>query len=259
MIEYVLLHDGTLDGIFTAIYDGFALKKSVYKDKYDDNIAVASKNNYEAHLFCNYIEVATDSTKAAKTVEYIVKKLGMAGYDMAMGVACHFSEEAGEVLFAFLVRGFKVGKGIINKLTDKWVMRAFELSRKTYNESHLMREFIRFSDMRGRLYAKIEPKCNILHMMCNHFADRFPGENWVIYDATHKIAAVHPCYKGWFLMDDLDVDFDRIDEMAHDEYVDLWKLFVDTIAIEERRNEKCQNNHLPKWYRKNMTEWNRRE
>ena len=51
----------------------------------------------------------------------------------------------------------------------------------------------------------------------------------------------------------------EFDKMAHDEYVDLWKLFVDTIAIEERRNEKCQNNHLPKWYRKNMTEWNRRE
>ena len=75
MIEYVLLHDGTLDGIFTAIYDGFALKKSVYKEDYDDNIAVASKNNYETHLFCDYIEVATDSIKAAKTVDYIVKKL----------------------------------------------------------------------------------------------------------------------------------------------------------------------------------------
>ena len=255
MVDTCFLHDGTMDGIYTAVYDGFVLKKSKYGDEYDDNIAIACKDNYVPRLFCDYIDVETDEEKAAKTVYHIVKVMGMAAYDMAMGVACHFSEDAGEVLFGFLVRGFKVGRGITNKLTDEYVIKAFELSRKTYNESHLMREFLRFTDVHGQLYAKIEPKCNIVHMMCNHFADRFPGENWIIYDSVHHVVAVHPKYKGWFLTDDTDADFDRIDRMAEDEYVDLWKLFVDTIAIEERRNEKCQNNHMPKWYRKNMTEW----
>ena len=69
------------------------------------------------------------------------------------------------------------------------------------------------------------------------------------------MAAVHPKYSEWFFTDDTDTDFDRIEAMSRDEYVDLWKLFVDTIAIEQRKNERCQNNHLPKWYRKNMTEW----
>lgn len=255
MVDTCFLHDGTMDGIYTAVYDGFVLKKSKYGDEYDDNIAIACKDNYVPRLFCDYIEVETDEEKAAKTVNHIVKVMGMAAYDMAMGVACHFSEDAGEVLFGFLVRGFKVGKGVTNMLTDEYVIKAFELSRKTYNESHLMREFLRFTDVNGQLYAKIEPKCNIVHMMCNHFADRFPRENWIIYDSVHHVVAVHPKYKSWFLTDDRDVDFDRIDKMAEDEYVDLWKLFVDTIAIEERRNEKCQNNHMPKWYRKNMTEW----
>ena len=255
MIENVLLHDGTLDGIFTAVYDGFVLKKSMYGDGYKDNIAVACKYNYVPSLFCNYIEVETDEDKAGKTVNHIVKVMGIDAYDTAMGVACHFSEDAGEVLFGFLVRGFKVGKGITAMFTDKYVMRAFELSRKVHNESHLMREFLRFTDVGGKLYAKIEPKCNIVHMMCNHFADRFPGENWLIYDSVHHVVAVHPKYQKWFLTDDAGVDYEMIDKVAQDGYVDLWKLFVDTIAIEERRNERCQNNHMPKWYRKNMTEW----
>lgn len=255
MIENVLLHDGTLDGIFTAVYDGFVLKKSMYGDGYKDNIAVACKYNYVPSLFCNYIEVETDEDKAGKTVNHIVKVMGIDAYDTAMGVACHFSEDAGEVLFGFLVRGFKVGKGITAMFTDKYVMRAFELSRKVYNESHLMREFLRFTDVGGKLYAKIEPKCNIVHMMCNHFADRFPGENWIIYDSVHHVVAVHPKYQKWFLTDDVGVDYEKIDKATQDGYVDLWKLFVDTIAIEERRNERCQNNHMPKWYRKNMTEW----
>lgn len=256
MINTVLLHDGSLDGIFTAVYDGFVLKNERYRDCYDDNIGIADINNYEPQLFREYIEVETDSNKAAKTVDAMLKKIGKAGYELAFGVACHFSEEAGEVLFGYLVRGFKVGRKVVEMLTDSYVERAFELSRKTYNEAHYFREFVRFSDVRGRLYSKIEPKCYVLPMICNHFSDRFPAENWIIYDAVHHVAAVHPKYSEWFFTDDTDTDFDRIEAMSRDEYVDLWKLFVDTIAIEQRKNERCQNNHLPKWYRKNMTEWN---
>ncbi|MBQ6815236.1 MAG: TIGR03915 family putative DNA repair protein [Lachnospiraceae bacterium] len=255
MINTVLLHDGTLDGIFTAVYNGFVLKNIKYKNNYEDNISIADIHTYEPHFFREYIEVETDRDKAYKTVDSIVKKIGISGYDVAMGVACHFSPDAGEILFGFLVRGFKIGKGVVNMLTDSYVEKAFALSRKTYNESHLFREFVRFTDVKGRLYSKIEPKCNILHMICRHFAERFPAENWIIYDAVHHIAAVHPSFGQWFLTDDEGADFDRIDSMPHDEYVDMWKLFVDTIAIEERKNERCQNNHLPKWYRKNMTEW----
>lgn len=255
MINVVILHDGTLDGIFTAVYDGFVLKNKRYKECYEDNIAIADIHNYEPQFFREYITVETDSGKASKTVRSIVNKMGYRSYDIALGVACHFSAEAGEILFGYLVRGFKTGKGIVNMLSDSYVMRAFELSRKTYNESNYFKEFVRFSDVRGRLYSKIEPKCYVLPLMCSHFADRFPAENWIIYDAVHHIAAVHPAYGEWFLTDDMGTDFNRIEEMSHDEYVDLWKLFVDTIAIEQRKNEQCQNTHLPKWYRKNMTEW----
>lgn len=255
MIETVLLYDGTLDGMFTAVYEGFVIKNSKYKDSYTDQISIENIQTYEQQFFIEYITIITDSDKARKTVDSIVRKIGYTAYDMAMKVACNYRSDAGEVLFGYLVRGFKVGKGVVDMLTDHYVERAFELSRKTQNEAHLFREFVRFSDVRGRLYAKIEPKCNILHMIGGHFADRFPGENWIIYDGVHHVAAVHPAYSQWFMTDDVDADFDRIEAMAEDKYVDLWKLFVDTIAIEQRKNERCQNNHLPKWYRKNMTEW----
>ena len=102
MINTVLLYDGSLDGIFTAVYDGFVLKNERYRDCYDDNIGIADINNYEPQLFREYIEVETDSNKAAKTVDAMLKKIGKAGYELAFGVACHFSEEAGEVLFGYL-------------------------------------------------------------------------------------------------------------------------------------------------------------
>lgn len=255
MIEIVLLHDGSLDGIFTAIYDGFDIRNSKYKDNYIDQISIENMYNYEQQFFREYIPVKTDSSKARKTVDSIVRKMGYAAYDVAIAVACNYSQDAGEVLFGYLVKGFKIGKGVVDMLTDPYVERAFELSRKTHNEAHLFLEFVRFTDIRGRLYARIEPKCNILHMICENFADRFPAENWLIHDPVHHVVAVHPAYKSWFLTDDAGVDVDRMEVMVSDKYVDLWKLFVDTIAIEQRKNEKCQNNHMPKWYRKNMTEW----
>ena len=54
--------------------------------------------------------------------------------------------------------------------------------------------------------------------------------------------------------EELDRVIDQID--IDDDYEELWKVFFDAIAIEERRNEKCQMSHVPKWYRKHMNEFN---
>ena len=42
---------------------------------------------------------------------------------------------------------------------------------------------------------------------------------------------------------------------TEDEYRELWKVFFNTIGIESRYNPKCQQNHMPEWYRRNMTEF----
>ena len=51
-------------------------------------------------------------------------------------------------------------------------------------------------------------------------------------------------------------DMEKLTEhmQKNDEYRQLWQIFFDTIGIEARKNPKCQQNHMPKWYRKYMTE-----
>ena len=44
-------------------------------------------------------------------------------------------------------------------------------------------------------------------------------------------------------------------EPSGDVYAELWKTFFASIAIEERRNPKCQRNMLPLRYRKYITEF----
>lgn len=44
-------------------------------------------------------------------------------------------------------------------------------------------EFIRFRELEnGILFSEITPKAQILTCVADHFEDRFPLENWIIYD-----------------------------------------------------------------------------
>ena len=51
-------------------------------------------------------------------------------------------------------------------------------------------------------------------------------------------------------------DEERIIRYSREEkkYAGLWKNFVDSIAIRERENPRCQMNFMPKRYWKHMTE-----
>ncbi|MBR3645908.1 MAG: DUF4130 domain-containing protein, partial [Lachnospiraceae bacterium] len=78
--------------------------------------------------------------------------------------------------------------------------------------------------------------------------------NWAIYDDVRQKALVHRRGSSSIVVSGTDLDSSLGQIAVRDDYEELWKVFFETIGIEARKNEKCQNNHLPKWYRKNMTE-----
>ena len=78
----------------------------------------------------------------------------------------------------------------------------------------------------------------------------------MIIDDVHKEAVIHPKDEDYYIQDLSDDDFMRLAETeeVNDEFTDLWKTFFDTIAIEERKNEKLQRNMFPLWTRKHVVE-----
>ena len=82
----------------------------------------------------------------------------------------------------------------------------------------------------------------------------FLTRTWIIYDQRRIKAAVHQKGMTTVLVEGQNMDQLVKDIRKEDEYEDLWKVFFNTIAINERYNPKCQWTHLPKWYRKNMLE-----
>ena len=143
-------------------------------------------------------------------------------------------------------------------LSNPHVAKVFELSRKVANEAHLFTEFIRFRELdNGVLLSEITPKGRVLTCIADHFTNRFPLENWMVYDKTHKVFLVHKAGKNWILVEGEELDQTEAEKVstAELEYERLWKGFCKSIAIKERENLACQRNHLPIHFRQDMTEF----
>lgn len=258
--KIILLCQDSIDGIFTAIYEGFRIKNEKYGAKgenYQDNIEICMKSDYEISMFAQYISVETDYEKSYKTAGAIKNRMGIESYYRVLNALCHFSSDRGTKVFGYLIRGFKMGEAVMEILSDRYVMDTMELARKANNEALRFKGFVRFKEIGNTLYSVIEPKCNMIPLIGGHFSDRYPNENWIIYDKNRKLAAVHRKYDQWIIVDGDSVDGQYLESEfeRQDHYGELWKAFYNAVYIKERKNEKCQNNMIPKWYRKNMLEF----
>lgn len=248
----ILQCEDSLEGILTAIYDAF-VEKNKMKEYKEGDIVIQIGENYTMSLFARQIQVETDLDKAQKTLMSIQRKISHLAYKRVLSALCHFDADRGTVVLRFLIKGFPMGARVIEDLADPYVMRVLELSRKVDNESHLFCGFVRFTDLGKFLYAEIEPKCHVLPQIMDHFSDRYPNEYYVIYDKKREIALIHLAFGESFFVSGNEWNIDL--EEQRDDFEWLWTQYFKTIAIEERFNPRCQNNLLPKWYRKHMTEF----
>lgn len=248
----ILQCEDSVEGILSAVYDAFVEKKKM-SSYTDGDITIAIGDNLNVHLFARELEVKTDLEKAQKTLSAIQKRIGYQAYKNIVSALCHFALDRGDAVFGYLVKGFAMGAQVTEALSDPYVMRIMELSRKVDNESHLFCGFVRFHDLGKFLYSEVDPKCNVLPQVMEHFEDRFPNEHYVIYDSRHHVALVHQAYgKSFFVYGDVwNIDTTK----QHDYFEQLWEEYFRSIAIKERKNTRCQNNLVPKWYRKNMVEF----
>ena len=266
--------EDSVDGIFTAVYDawdsGLGLR----------NVTVQTGENQNYQLFADYRQVETDHDKAAKVADTIRDKMGMEDYEILYQAALSHSLDKGEVIFGTMVLGLAVlkQKNITRNLREPCVMRVFELARAVQSEAHHYRMFVRLKELddprphyedcisarqmeadweQGIMFCEIEPKHQVLALLGDHFSDRFPGMNFMIYDRTHRECLVHRARMRWVILQDVTLEEEMVHRYSEKEreYARLWKGFVNSIAIEERKNPRCQMNFMPKKYWKYMTEF----
>lgn len=251
MEKIIYLCEDTPDGIFTAIYDAWEARIP------NEQLSIQVERNHSMELFARYRYVQTDMEKAVKVARSVRNKISLEAYNMIYSAALSCEEDKIDCIYHFLKLGFRYGASVVQMHGEDIVCRLFELRRNVSNEAHMFREILRFHDSEeGILIAKLHPKNQVLSLIAEHFSDRFPEEHFVILDEVHEMGLFHERGKQWYLSP---LEQEILEKIWHHrgstEYERLWKTFFKTIAIEERRNYKCQRNMCALRYRDYMVEF----
>lgn len=259
---YIFLCEDSVDGIFTGVYDAWA---SHYGHR---NISLTTHTPDNYTLFDEYISVTPDTEKSHKVGNTLRQRLGIDVYSQICEAAAALEEPSrksnqlskADAIYRTIVLGLslKDGRHVLEYLGEPYVNRVFQLSRATSNEAHHLLGFLRFQELEnGVLFARIHPKNDVLPLLGDHFSDRLPEENFMIYDETRKKAALHRKGSYFFLTGTEGLNEEMLHRFSSEEleYQRLWCGFFESIAIEARRNPKLQNQNIPKRFQKDAVEF----
>lgn len=243
--------DANWESMLTCIYEAWASRKG----HANVTLRVGPVEQYD--LFREYVYVTGDSRKAESVKDAIIRKISYSFYRELSYVGMSHEEDALDTIYRMVVLGFAYGPGVGDMYQSEAVQRFRKLYRAITTEADRFREFMRFHEAsRGVYVAHFEPRGRILPVLAECFTDRMPSEMFIIVDDVHREALVHPMDEPCYIRMLTDDEFERIlmTEEENDDYTDLWRVFFETIAIRERANAKCQQNHMPYWVRKHMVE-----
>ncbi len=252
--EKYLICEDSLEGIFTGIYDAYALREG------HEHIHIQIGEEENLRLFATYQYILPDNVKTEKVIRTIRQRLGSEVYLSLCQALATDETLKGQAVYQTIVEGITRGSGrrVLEKVSNSYVDTAFRLARKTRNEIHRLMEFVRFQELEQEiLFARIGPVCNVVTFLMPHFADRLPLENFIIYDEKRGIFGVHPARKDWYLMTGQELHVGEKLQYSEKEesYRDLFTMFCQTIAIKERKNLKLQQQMLPLRFQDYMVEF----
>ena len=242
--DVAYLYDGSFEGLMCCVYESYYNKELPS--------AIFDFDEEQATLF-PVKEITTDQTFAKIVAQSIAQKISKEAMHLVR--QCYYSnmENREIAILNFLRIGFKVGKPVTNMLTNDAVRLVIKCEKTVSRESGYFLEFLRFSEYNGALVAIIEPKNFVLPMISGHFCDRFPSEQFLIYDKTHDFAFIHQNgEKALVPLRNLELPVTCEKE---EQIRTLWKQFYNTIAIESRINLKLRMGNMPKRYWTHMTEF----
>ena len=249
----VLLCEDSAEGVFTGVYEAYALRRP------HASIRLRAGAAEQFSLFTEYREVRPDREKADKVIRTLKSRFCEEDYEALWLALTAPVPEKAQAVYGSVVWGLSGSGGtgsILRHLTDPDVYSLMTLSRNASGELHHLKGFTRFSELRnGLLLAVVEPRNAILPMLAAHFADRLPGESFLLYDKGRKQYAAHPAGQDWFLVKEEGEEKRFLFSEEESYYSELFRQFCHSISIEERKNMVLQRNMLPLRFRTHMTEF----
>lgn len=264
-MRIIYVCEDSLTGIFSGIYEVWKRKMTA------EEAGLEVGDSFERRLFCEYIFCKAEERKALAVIRMIQKNLGVDVYEKISYALLSADRRKADMVFRAMLEAKKLSRKdrLMEHLGNEAVRAVFGMYRQVANEAHHYKGFVRFRELKNKtLFAKIEPKHAVLPCIAEHFADRFPQENWIIYDKTHEVFLIHEKGKRYYFLQqymcmkgdsgsaqNITGGFSE-EEM---DYEALWKEFVQSISVAERENRALQNQNLPLRFRTNLVEFSKEE
>ena len=264
-MRIIYVCEDSLTGIFSGIYEVWKRKMTA------EEAGLEVGDSFERRLFCEYIFCKAEERKALAVIRMIQKNLGADVYEKISYALLSADRRKAEMVFRAMLEAKKLSRKdrLMEHLGNEAVRAVFGMYRQVANEAHHYKGFVRFRELKNKtLFAKIEPKHAVLPCIAEHFADRFPQENWVIYDKTHEVFLIHEKGKRYYFLQQymcMKGDSGSAQKIAGGfseeemDYETLWKGFVQSISVAERENRALQNQNLPLRFRTNLVEFSKEE
>ncbi len=244
--DIVYRYDGSFEGLMCCVFESYSCKEIP--------LAIQSPG-FAQETLLPVKEIVTDTQRAARVVASIPQRMGREVLPFIQRAFLTCLNDKEHYILLFLRIGFRVGTQVMSMLADDTVDVLTKAVRYLERETHLFREFVRFSEHGGVLVSEIEPNNIVLPLIVQHFCERLPEERFLIHDITHGMALFYEPYRPTILpIEALELPEPDEQELAMRR---LWQLFYDTIEVEGRHNPKCRMGHMPKRYWKHLTEFDR--
>jgi probable DNA metabolism protein len=228
------LIDGTIDGIYTALFNSYLTKKTP---------SYVGIGNIQLELNSDLVEIITDKSKSDRVFNKL-KTLLTHGEINKVYTALKSDDEARFfIIFNYLKKTVDANRCISDKFSDLDVFNFDRLVSKVLLEAHRFKGFLRFSKTQnGIYYAKYFPDNNLNSLILPHFIARYKNMPFIIHDLNHDVVSAYFNGKSKTV-------YKKINPLTvDDEFQSLFKTYYDTVFIKERKNEKTMYNFMPKRY-----------
>ena len=248
------VYDGSFDGFLCVVFES-AQRKALPATVACTELAA------QGGLFGDTVDVATTAERVARVRRGLITRVGEGGlkklYHAFLSEAPSVERQLLELIYRIVDRGGDA----LDDLRFAPALAAERLAARVRHEVHRMHAFVRFERYVGDQYiAFARPEHNVLPLLEDHFAQRYPAMRWAIVDARRNYALAHtPALqreKGMtatqFVASDELSDVQASGEESA--FQSMWLIYYEAVTITERQNRRLHLQHVPRRYWPYLTE-----
>ena len=241
------VYDGTWDGLMCLVF-------KTAEDKIVPDAILRPSDAEHGFLF-DVFTIKNNSGIAQATANVLKKRISgrMLSHAWFALLSCDMSggRNVDMALWCMLANVWKRGKKEEFDLVGEPNRVVYKAARRTGYEYNKYLGMVRFRSLGGIFYAELEPDCDVLALLADHFSARLSDQGWILHDLRRGKAALYDM-KGWIITDMSSRITGSIEK--YDVYQDLWREFYRSTTKVQRLNYKTQRGHMPKKYWKHLTE-----